>query len=192
MTIRKHGPWNITSSEQVHCDAWIKLYLDQVIRPDGLPGTYTTVHLKPGVCVIAVDHQRRVHLTREFHYAVGRVTVEGVSGGIEDGELPQAAAVRELAEELGIQAARWTSLGCVDPFTSAILSPVSLFLAQDLTFCETSPEGTEQIEHVVMTLDEAIQSTRDGGITHAPTCVALLRIALDNLPQKGTDRSVAG
>ncbi len=182
--MRDHGPWKIRLSEQMYSDPWIQLFRDQVVRPDGLPGTYATVHIKHGVCVIALDEARNVHLTKEFHYAVGRWTIEGVSGGIEDDESPISAATRELAEELGIEAARWTPLGSVDPFTSAVRSPVALYLAEGLSFRETNPEGTEQIEHIVMTLPKAIQAARDGTITHAPTCVGILRLALDHLTQR--------
>lgn len=179
--MRTHGPWTIHSSQHVYGDAWIEVNLDQVTRPDGKPGTYTTVQLKPGVCVIAIDDQQQVHLTREFHYAVGRLTLEGVSGGIEVDESPEFAAARELAEELGLTATRWTRLGQVDPFTAAIASTVDLYLAQDLSDCPTALEGTEQIEHVIMPLAEALELVRQSHITHAPTCVALLRIALDGL-----------
>lgn len=179
--MRTHGPWTINSSQHIYGDAWINIQVDQVTRPDGLPGTYSTVQLKPGVCVIAVDEQRQVHLTREFHYAVGRFTLEGVSGGIEAGESAELAAERELAEELGLVAGKWTRLGQVDPFTSAIASTVDLYLAQDLNQCDTAPEGTEQIEHVVMSLEQALELVRRSEISHAPTCVALLRIAIDKL-----------
>jgi ADP-ribose pyrophosphatase len=177
--MREHGPWKIKLTEQMYSDPWVQLFRDQVIRPDGLPGTYATVLITPGVCVIAVDEDWNVHLTREFHYAVGRVTIEGVSGGIEPNEEPLAAAKRELAEELGIEAEKWTHFGSSDPFTAAVRSPVQLYIAQQLSFCEKAPEGTERIEHVVMSLDEAVQAVRDGVITHAPTCVALLRMTLD-------------
>ncbi len=179
--MQKHGPWTIRSSRQVYCDPWIELQLDQVTRPDGQAGTYSTVKLKSGVCVIAVDEQQRIHLTKEFHYAVGRLTIEGVSGGIEGEESSLLAAQRELAEELGWKAQSWQHLGTVDPFTAAIHSTVDLYLARELTACAKSPEGTEQIVPVVLPIDEALQMVRSSEISHAPTCVALLRIALDGL-----------
>ncbi len=178
--MRSHGPWTIHQTRDVYRDAWIDVTLDAVTRPDGKPGSYTTVRLKSGVCVIALDDRQQVHLTREFHYAVGRITIEGVSGGIEVGESPELAAQRELAEELGLTATSWKRLGQVDPFTSAILSTVDLYLAQDLSDCPAAPEGTEQIEHVVLSLAEAVEMVRQSQITHAPTCVALLHIALDH------------
>ncbi len=177
--MQKRGPWTIKSSKEMYRDPWIRVQRDEVIRPDGADGTYATVDLKSGVCVIAMDDNRNVHLTEEFHYAVDRDTIEGVSGGIEDGESREIAAERELAEELGLRANKWTHLGTVDPFTAAIFSTVDLYLAEDLSECEAAPEGTELIRRRTLTLDHAVQMVRDSQISHAPTCVALLRIALD-------------
>ncbi len=179
--MRRHGPWTIVTSTKIYQDPWIRLDCDQVIRPDGLAGTYSVVDLKSGVTVIAVDSEDVVHLTSEFHYAVGRTTLEGASGGIEVGESPLESAGRELREELGIVAQKWTDLGSVDPFTSAVRSPVQLFLAEDISFVQTELEGTELIERVAMPLTEAMRAVMDGRITHAPTCVALLKtVALRN------------
>jgi ADP-ribose pyrophosphatase len=174
--MQRHGPWTITHSHPIYQDPWIRVVRDDVIRPDGLPGTYSTVQLKAGVTAIALDDAEHVLLTREFHYAVGRVTLEGASGGIESDESAEQAAARELLEELGIRAGRWTDLGTVDPFTAAILSPTRMFLARDLDFQPPQLEGTEQIECVRMPLSEAIQLVLDSQITHGATCVALLKI----------------
>lgn len=177
--MRQHGPWGIVSSETVYCDPWISVVRDQVLRPDGNPGTYATVQLKSGVCVVGLDAQGKVHLTREFHYAVGRVTIEGVSGGIEPGETSQIAAERELAEEIGLAAAKWRCHGTIDPFTAAIHSTVTLYVAEDLTKVPRNLEGTELIEPVEMPLDQAVRLVKQGEITHAPTCVILLHLALE-------------
>ncbi len=175
---QKRGPWTIQSTRDVYNDPWLRVQRDEVIRPDGLPGSYATVHLRSGVCVIAIDDLGQVHLTKEFHYAVGRVTIEGVSGGIEDGETPESTAERELAEELGLQATRWTRICRVDPFTAAIHSTVDLFLAEGLSTCSRAPEGTELIEHVTLPFDQAVAMVGSGEISHSPSCVALLMIAL--------------
>lgn len=177
--MRDHGPWKIRQSSDIYQDPWVRVQRDEVVRPDGQDGSYATLHLRSGVCVVAVDNAQNVHLTKEFHYAVGRTTIEGVSGGIEDGESHQLTAKRELAEELGLEARRWTHLGQIDPFTGSVYSTVDLYLAQDLTKCPAAPEGTELIEPVEVPLAEAIEMVRNGQITHSPTCVVLLRLGLD-------------
>lgn len=179
--MKKYGPWTITKSEPIYADPWISVKRDLVIRPDGKPGTYSTICLKSGVCVIAIGNDEVVHFTKEFHYAVGRVTIEGVSGGIEEGESAELTATRELQEELGLRSSKLTHLGQIDPFTGSIYSTVDLFLATELEECERNLEGTELIERVSFPFAEAIELVRRGEITHAPSCVALLRIALDGL-----------
>lgn len=175
-----HGPWLIQQTATVYQDPWLHVRRDEVIRPDGQPGTHSVVTIKPGVCVLAIQ-DKTVYLTEEFHYAVGRITLEGVSGGREHNEPPLLCAKRELAEELGISANNWKHLGVVDPFTASVVSPTDLFVASDLSFHADAPEGTEIIRRVVMPFSQALAAINDGHITHAPTCVVLLRYALQVL-----------
>ncbi len=172
--MQDHGPWKITGTTQVYQDPWLTLRRDEVIRPDGAPGTHVVVHIKPGVSVLALDTDGFVYLTDEFHYGVGRHTLEVVSGGIDAGEDALTAAQRELREELGITAATWTHLSAVDPFTSVVVSPTQLFLAQGLTFGEQALEGTERIGCVKMTLADAVAAVMAGRISHAPSAVLIL------------------
>ena len=172
--MKPHGPWKIKKTDDVYKDAFIHVWLDQVVRPDGDDGQHVVVTMKPGVCVLAIDENNNVHLTSEFHYGVGRVSLEAVSGGIEPGEDPDLTAKRELQEELGLEAENWEYLTTVDPFTTIVVSPTRLYIATGLTEVETDLEGTEQIERVTLSLEEAVARVTRGEITHAPTCVALL------------------
>ena len=176
----ERGPWKVVQSRDVYADPWIRVQVDNVVRPDGRPGIHSIIHLKPGVCVLALDSERHVFLTEEFHYAVGRVTLEGVSGGCEPGEAPLTTAQRELSEELGIVAAKWTALGVIDPFTANVLSPTAMFLAEDLTQVQAAHEGTELIRSVRMPFEDALQLLTEGKITHGPTCVLLLKLLAIN------------
>lgn len=172
--MKQHGPWQIVSRNHVHRDPWMTLHQDEVIRPDGKPGTFSVVHLKPGVCVLAFQ-DGIVYLTEEFHYGVGRTTIEAVSGGIEEGESALSTAQRELQEELGIRASEWLDLAVCDPFTSNVVSPTRLFLARQLEIGEQAPEGTELIRRIPIPLTEAVQQVMDGQITHGPSCVLILK-----------------
>lgn len=174
---RPHGPWQIHSRATVYRDPWIEVDRDEVTRPDGAPGSHCIVRLLPGVSVLALDDQQQVYLTEDFHYGVGRETLELVSGGIDPGEDAAGAARRELAEELGITAQTWTDLGVCDPFTTIVVSPTRLFLARGLTFGPTSAEGTERIRCRKLPLSEAVQQVLDSRITHGPSCVLILKVA---------------
>ncbi len=174
----ERGPWKIVQSREIYRDPWIGVRVDDVIRPDGKPGIHSIIDIKPGVCVLAIDAERNVYLTEEFHYAVGRVTLEAVSGGIEAGETPFQSAQRELREELGILADQWSEVGSLDPFTANVVSPLRLYLAEALAFTDMQHEGTELIRRVRMPIDESLRMMEDERITHGPTCVLLLKTAL--------------
>jgi ADP-ribose pyrophosphatase len=172
---RWHGPWQIVQCNQIYEDAWMQVQMDHVRRPDGNPGTYSTVRIKPGVCVIPVDSDGTCYLTKEFHYAVGRDTIEGISGGIEEGETPEGAAYRELQEEVGILASQLRPLGVVDPLTSALSSPTALFLATQLQFTQSNPDATEKIERLAFPFSRVVEMVFSSSITHGPSCVAILK-----------------
>lgn len=172
---RRNGPWTVLGSERVYADAFFEVIRDRVIRPDGRPGDYATVSLKPGVAVLAVDRDGTAALTRQFRYAVGRESIEVACGGVEEGEDPPAAGRRELLEELGAEAEEWTDLGRIDLDTSIVRCPMALFLARGLTWGEPAHEGTEVMEIVRVPFAEAVRMAQDGRITHAASCVLILK-----------------
>lgn len=172
---RKHGPWVIREMVQKYKNPWIEVREDQVTRPDGTPGTYGVVAIRPGTSVLPFDDKGYVFLTREFRYAIGRKSVEVVSGGIDAEETPEEAGRRELREELGIEAGEWTCLGVVDPFTAVVCSPATLYLARHLTRVLSAREGTEMIEELKVRLDDAVAMVMDSRITHGPSCVLILK-----------------
>ncbi len=172
---KPHGPWTVLQSSTKYQDPWLLVVRDEVVRPDGLPGSYCVVHLKHGVCVIALDESGTIHLTKEFHYGVGRTTIEGASGGREAEEPALETAQRELKEELGISAEIWIDLGVTDPFTANVVSPTQMYLAMNLTFGETELEGTEQIERYSIPFHEAVRMVLESEITHSPSCLAILK-----------------
>ncbi len=172
--MKSHGPWKIKQTNEVFRDDYVRLWVDEVVRPDGQDGQHVVVSIKNGICVLAIDDKNNLHLTKEFHYAVGRNSIEAVSGGIEAGENPDETARRELQEELGLRASDWNYVTTVDPFTTILLSPTRIYFARGLSEVKSSPEGTEQIEKIVISLEEAVARILSGEISHAPTCVAIL------------------
>jgi len=175
---RMKGLWLVEESVQKYKNAWLELSEDKVVRPDGKAGTFATVRMKPGVSILAMNDLAQVYLTSEYRYAVERESIEVVSGGIDEDELPAVAARRELREELGIEAAQWIDLGFVDPFTSTIHSPATLFLARKLSLGEPKPESTEVISVLKVDLNEALRMVMESEITHGPSCVLILKTYL--------------
>ena len=170
--------FQLSSSREVYSNPWIKVREDQVIKPGGSPGIFGVVTMRQGSSVLAMEPSGSIYLVKEYKYAIDRFSYELPSGGLEDGEPAIDAAKRELREEAGIAANKWTDLGTVDPFTSAVLSPNHLFLAEDLEQVEATPDDGEILERVMVPFAEAVRMVMDGEITHGASCIAILKTAV--------------
>src|SRR3989344_3258976 len=146
MASQQYGPWTIQQRKLQYKNPLIEVYEDQVIRPDGNKGIHVFMKLKHGVSVLPIDTEGNVYLTKEFHYGVGKVTIEAGAGGVDKGEEFLPAAQRELAEELGIIAKEWIDLGSSDPLTGYLSCPHKIYLARQLVFGKQNMEGSESIE----------------------------------------------
>lgn len=176
-SMQKNGPWQIKSSEIKYQNPWIIVREDKVVRPDGKDGIFGVVEMVAGVSVLPIDGEGNVYLTEEFRYGIRRKSIEAISGGVDQNESNMEAAQRELEEEAGLRAKDWVDLGIVNPFTSVVVSSQHLYVARTLSRVVAHPEGTEQICILKMPLAEALRITKNGKITHGPTCVLLLKAA---------------
>jgi ADP-ribose pyrophosphatase len=174
---RMRGPYKVLSSEPRYRNRWLAVREDRVIRPGGSEGPFGVVEMVDGSSVLAIDDGNNVHLVREFKYALGRDSLEVISGGIDAGETPLAAAQRELREEAGLVAQEWQEMGAIDPFTTAIHCRNHLFLARGLAHGAAAPEDGEELALVTLPFERALAMMLGGEITHAASCVLLLRAA---------------
>lgn len=171
------SPVRLLESRWVHQGRISKLRIDQVVLPRGTHDTYEYLEIKPGASVLAMEENNDVWLVREWKYAVGRVSLEVVSGGIEPDERPLEAAVREIREEIGVTARDWTDLGFVDPFTTMLKCPNYMFLARGLEHVGHEHEEGEIIDVVRVPFETAYDQVLSGLITHATSCVTIFRVA---------------
>ena len=178
MTRLFRGPYEVLGTEDIYRNPWIRLHEDRVIRPGGSRGVFGVVEMKEGSSVLTMDEDGMVYLVREYKYAIGRDSLELVSGAIEDGESPLEAAKRELQEELGLIADVWVPFGIVDPFTTVIRSSNHMFLARNLRRAESSPDEGEVLNVVKVPFATAERMALDGEITHSASCVLLLKAGL--------------
>lgn len=173
--MKQNGPYRIEKSQIKYKNPWIEVCEDKVIHPNGKPGIFGTVKMLDGVSVLALDNDGFVYLTDEFHYAVGKNSIEAVSGAIDKGEKPLETAKRELKEEAGITAKDWIYLGVVNPFTTLIKSHCHLFLAKNLSFGDAKPEETENIKIIKLKFKKTVEMVMKSQITHTGSCVLILK-----------------
>jgi ADP-ribose pyrophosphatase len=149
---------------------WWTVEEHTVIDLDGSSGMYNVLRCGDGVTVLATTGAD-CWLIREYKYAIGRHIWQLPSGGVDKGEEPIQAGMRELLEETGLAAEDWTAIGLVHPYPTNVASAVHLFLARDARPVQAPDPG---IELVRTSVPGARRLIADNQITHAASLVCLL------------------
>ena len=156
---------------------FIRLERLSLRAPDGTLHPRDVLRHPGGVAVLPVEGGR-VWMLRQYRVALDRHILE-IPAGKRDvsGEPPIETARRELAEELGMVATDWTSLGTMAPSPGYTDEIIHLFAASGIVAGTRKPDGAEEMEAeiVEMSIDEALMGIDDDTITDAKTQVALLR-----------------
>ena len=87
--------------------------VEDVPSPNGTSRKITTVRHAPCVVLITILDDGRVVLIRQYRHSVQRVLWELPAGGIEPGEAPEAAALRECEEETKLAPSHVERLGAL-------------------------------------------------------------------------------
>lgn len=169
------GRWQQVASRVVFENPWIVVHDDEVVRPDGSPGTYGVVEVRaPAVFVVAVTEADEVVLVRCDRYTTG-TGWEVPAGGAETGDLVEDAR-RELGEEAGLVAATWRDLGPVTSLNGICRAPGRVFLATDLApapeAVEQAVEGIDAVRRVPWA--DVLAMVARGEITDGETLAALM------------------
>jgi ADP-ribose pyrophosphatase len=152
----------------------LSLDVDEVSEPGGVQGTREVVRQSGSVAALPVLADGRIVLVRQYRYAVDDLVWELPAGRRDADETPEAAARRELEEEVGLRAGSlepllvfWTTPGFCDEV-------MHLFRATQLEDVPPRPEADERIEQATFTLDDLMAMLRRGEIREGKTLVALL------------------
>jgi 8-oxo-dGTP pyrophosphatase MutT (NUDIX family) len=133
------------------------------------------IHHPGGAAAAAVDGQGRVCLLRQYRHAAGGWIWELPAGKLEPREPPLATVQRELVEEAGYRAGKWTPLGPYVSSPGVFTETVHLFLAEELQPAETAREAAELIEVHWIDLEQACARALSGDISDGKTALGLLR-----------------
>jgi len=180
--VSARNPWKTLSSRTAYRNEWLRVREDEVLRPDGNPGIYGVVEIRPSIGVLALNERNEVALVGQWRYTLNRYTWEIVRGGSAEGETDlEAVARRELREETGYDADVWEPAGSVDVCNGVTTDVQHLFIARDMRFVGTHQDGVEEIETRWRPFEEAVAMVLSGEITEVCSAALILRHRLQTL-----------
>ncbi len=155
----------------------MSVHEDRVVNPRGGENQYGHVHFKnKAVGIVPIDEVGNIWLVGQQRYTLGAYSWEIPEGGAPHSEPPLDAAKRELEEETGLSAKRWTEILKLHISNSITDEVAYVYLAEDLTFGETAFDETEDIAIRKLHLDDALAMIDQNEITDAITVAALLHL----------------
>ena len=175
-------PFAYATLEQHHVGRY-DVELGQLDTPDG-PSPYSIIHMKPFSCCVAAV-EGKLAMVRQFRYSVDSWQLELPAGGIEAGESPQDAALRELREETGLVAQEVFDLGMVYCSVGSTDEECHIFAMR----CDGRREDCdfdqgEQVELVLFTREQIERMMDDGSLVYPPLYVAWLKLQRAGLLDK--------
>jgi 8-oxo-dGTP pyrophosphatase MutT (NUDIX family) len=172
------NPWTTLTNQVVYDNPWIQVTHRDVLNPSGGKGIYGVVHFKnTAIGIVPLDTEGNTWLVGQYRYTLDRYSWEIPEGGGPVGTDPLRSAQRELLEETGIRADRWTLLLETHLSNSVTDEYGVAYLAEDLHFGEAEPEETEQLQLRKLPFSEAVQMVLRGDITDALSIMAILSVA---------------
>ena len=165
------------TSREVYRGRILRVREDTVRLPNGKTAEREVAEHPGGVGILALDGGD-VLLVRQYRYAFSRVLTEIPAGKREPGEEPFVTAQRELQEEIGATAGKWTELGALIASPGCYAEVLYLYMAEGLTFSRQHLDEDEFLEVRFFPFAEAVKKCMSGEIRDGKTVTAVLKARL--------------
>ncbi len=191
LTDRKDLAEKRLSGEKIFDGRVLHVERDQVLLPDGSPAVREVVRHIGAAAVLPLTKEGNVLLVRQFRYPFADTLLE-IPAGKRDSfdENPDHTAKRELEEEIGVRAGKWTPFGKFYSSPAILDEVIWLYLAEDLTIGERHLDDDEFIEPVSLPLEELCRMVLSGEIPDGKTQTAVLRVQALLEKRKNSDATL--
>lgn len=163
----------VIQSESVFQGKVFSVRIDHLERPSGGAQRVELVEHPGAVAIIPIDDEERIWFVRQYRHPAGENLLELPAGTLQDQEDPEACAVRESREEIGLLP------GVLDHLGGTFLAPgysteyIHYFLARDLTPAPLAPDEDEELFVEKLSWDEIQSHISNATIRDAKTLVGL-------------------
>jgi 8-oxo-dGTP pyrophosphatase MutT (NUDIX family) len=172
------NPWTTLKTTPIYENPWIRLEQHDILNPAGKEGIYGKVHFKNrAMAIIPIDREGNTWLVGQFRYPLDVYSWEIPMGGGPIGKDLLESAKRELKEETGLSAEKWTELMKIHTSNSVTDELAIVYLAEDLTQGETEFEETEILQIKKLPFAAVLEMVMNGEITDSISVAGILKAA---------------
>lgn len=166
--------FRVEGERQIFQGRVIRLVTRDMVLPNGRRTSFNIVEHPGAVAIVPVHANGDVVLLRQFRPTIGREIYEIPAGTIERGEAPLATARREIIEETGLKASRWSKIAEFYTAPGFCTELMHVYLARGLSPAAAEGDADEVLRPVRMTIDSALRLIRARRIRDAKSIAGLL------------------
>lgn len=169
----------LISSEIVFKGPLFRVHHDKLIEPTGLKSERDVIRHNGSVVILAMDKSKSkkdpwIVIERQYRHAANQFLWELPAGKMDPGEEPLLAAKRELEEETGYAAKKWTPLVEYWASPGFLGETMKVFLAEGLIAGEARPEEDEKIDFRLVKLSDLLKMIKKGAIHDGKTLTSVM------------------
>lgn len=174
----EENPWKTETINHIYDNPWIEVEEHQVINPAGKPGIYGKVHFKnKAIGIIPIDENGNTWIVGQYRYPLEEYSWEIPMGGGPLGTSILESAKRELKEETGLTAKKWTEVLRIHTSNSVTDEEGFVYLAEELSEGKTEFEETEVLSIKKLPFREVVDMVVNGVITDGISIAGILKVA---------------
>lgn len=151
----------------------LKVSVKRMTLPNGYRATFEMITHPGAALVVPFLGKNRIIMLRQLRPVIGAYIYELVAGTLGRNESPLSCARREIIEETGYSASKFTRLGSICPVPGYSTEKITIFKAEGLKKVEHRPEEDEVIETHIFTKAGIQKLLKGGKIIDAKTICAL-------------------
>ncbi|QWD82887.1 NUDIX hydrolase [Polynucleobacter sp. MWH-P3-07-1] len=161
------------SGEDIYGGIFLNMKRDRVSLPDGQEAVREYLTHPGAVAILAILDDGRILLERQYRYPIAKVCMEIPAGKLDPNEDPLVCAQRELEEETGYSASRWSYIRRIHPVISYSTEFIDIYLAEGLQAGKSRLDEEEFLDVFAAPLDEILAWVEQGVITDVKTTIAI-------------------
>jgi len=147
---------------------------DTVRMPDGRATRFDIVEHVGSVIILPLEADSHLLFVRQYRHAVGLNLLELPAGTLNEGEVPEECAKRELREETGMAAGRLECLGGFYLAPGYSTEYMHVYLATDLYSDPLEADADEFLTLERVAVEKALAMCELGEIPDAKSLAAVL------------------
>ena len=166
--------FRVEAEREVYRGRVIRLVERDFRLPNGRRTTFSVVEHPGAVAIVPVFENGDVMLLRQFRPSIGAELYEIPAGTLEEGESPLETARREIVEETGHRARKWSKIAEFYTAPGFCTEIMHVFVARDLVPAEAEGDPDEVIRPVRVPFRRALDLVWRRKVRDAKSIAGLL------------------